>query len=116
MGMFDTIVNAASAIGKEMGVNQSLVDGVAELLKGDGMRAILDGVRGGELEEVVKSWISKGDNKPITVENIKKILGSEKIGEIAEMAGLPADQTAKVLKDLLPKIIDRATPGGTIEE
>lgn len=116
MGLFDTVVDAAAAIGREMGVNQSLVNGVAELLKGDGMRTILEGVKGGELEEVVKSWISKGANKPITAANIQKVLGSGKILEIAEMAGLSSEQTAVILKDLLPKLIDRFTPNGTIEQ
>lgn len=116
MGLFETVVDAAASIGKELGVNQSLVDAVADLLKGSGVRDILDSVQGGDLEEVVQSWISKGKNKPITAENLKKVLGSAKIREIAETAGLPADQTAEVLTELLPKIIDRVTPNGALEE
>lgn len=62
----------------------------------------------------VKSWIGDGSNLPISAEDIKKALGSEKLKQIAETTGIPLDKAAEYLAEHLPTAVDKATPGGEI--
>jgi uncharacterized protein YidB (DUF937 family) len=116
MGLFDQITEIAKGLGGQKGVNQGLLEGVADMLKGGGLRNIVDSLMGSGLEDVIKSWVGTGSNKPISVEQLKNALGPEKLEELASKAGIPADQASKVLKDILPDIIDKLTPNGKITE
>ena len=116
MGLLDQITDIAKSLGGQKGVNQGLLQGVADLLKGGGLQSLVNSFMGSGLEDVIKSWISTGNNKTISVEQLKSALGSEKLEELASKAGIPADQTSKVLKDILPDIIDKLTPNGKVPD
>jgi uncharacterized protein YidB (DUF937 family) len=60
----------------------------------------------------VKSWIATGPNLPISADDIKKALGSEKLKELAASTGIPVDKAADYLAQHLPAAIDKATPDG----
>ncbi len=116
MGLLDQISEIAKGLGGQKGANQGLLEGVADMLKGGGLRNIVDSLMGSGLEDIVKSWVDTGSNKPISVEQLKDALGQEKLEELASRAGIPADQTSKVLKDILPDIIDKLTPNGKVND
>lgn len=116
MGLLDQITEIATGLGGEKGANRGLLEGVADMLKGGGLRNIVDSLMGSGLDDIVKSWVGTEGNKPISVEQLKSALGPEKLEELASRAGIPADQTSKVLKDILPDIIDKLTPNGKITE
>lgn len=61
-----------------------------------------------------KSWVSTGPNLPITAEQIKQALGSEKLKELAATTGIPVDKAAEALAKYLPAAVDKATPGGNL--
>jgi len=52
---------------------------------------------------------------PISTEQIKEALGSEKLQELARKAGVTEENSAKFLQEILPGIIDKLSPGGKIE-
>ena len=62
----------------------------------------------------VKSWVGDGSNLPISVDDVKKALGSEKLKQIAASTGIPIDEVAKHLADHLPTAVDKSTPGGVV--
>ena len=62
--------------------------------------------------EIVSSWIGSGENMPIDAESVKNILGEDKISAFANKLGVDSDLATDALKDILPQIIDRATPEG----
>jgi len=62
----------------------------------------------------VKSWIGDGSNLPISADDVKKALGSEKLKQIAAATGVPIDQAAEYLAQHLPTAVDKSTPGGTL--
>ncbi|MCI0466936.1 MAG: YidB family protein [Beijerinckiaceae bacterium] len=61
-----------------------------------------------------KSWVSTGPNLPITAEQIKQALGSDKVKELAAATGIPVDKAADLLAKYLPGAVDKATPGGKL--
>jgi len=107
MGLLDGILGGV--IGAEA---LSLVKGYVDKHGG------LDGVIA-ELEKTgygaqVKSWVGTGGNLPISAEDIRKALGSEKIKELAASTGIPVDKAAEYLAQHLPTAIDKSTPDGVL--
>lgn len=66
------------------------------------------------LGDVVNSWISTGENLPITDEQARTILGTSEIQGLAARAGIDPPATIAACAQLLPLIVDRATPDGRI--
>lgn len=66
------------------------------------------------LGDVVNSWISTGENLPITAEQVKSILGSSEIQALAARAGIDPDATVAACARILPLLVDKATPDGRI--
>jgi uncharacterized protein YidB (DUF937 family) len=114
MGLMDILGEVAGTVGKQKGASQGMLDGVMNLLKGGGLSSILGILKNSGLEDIVQSWISTGQNKPISVEQIKKALGNEKLQELAASAGIPVEQSSKFLKEMLPDIIDKLSPDGKL--
>ncbi len=114
MGLMDILGEVAGAVGKQKGASKGLLDGVVDLLKGSGLNSILGSLKDSGLEDIVSSWISTGKNKPISIDQIREALGSEKLEALAGRAGIPVDQSSKLLKEMLPDIIDRLSPNGKL--
>jgi uncharacterized protein YidB (DUF937 family) len=112
MGLMDLIGEVAGAVGKQKGASQGLLEGVMDLFSKGGLSGVLGSLKDSGLQDIVQSWISTGQNKPISVEQIKNALGSEKLQELADRAGIPVEQSSKILKEMLPDIIDKLSPDG----
>jgi uncharacterized protein YidB (DUF937 family) len=66
------------------------------------------------LGDVVNSWISTGQNLPITAEQIRSVLGSSEIQTLAARAGIDPQAASAAIAQILPLLVDRATPNGQI--
>ena len=51
----------------------------------------------------VKSWIGTGQNLPITADQLKQVLGSDVVRQLAAKYNIPIDQVAEVLAHQLPR-------------
>ena len=63
------------------------------------------------LGEIVGSWLGDGENASISIDQVKDLLGSEKISEFASRLGLNEESAAGALADALPQVVDKATSG-----
>jgi uncharacterized protein YidB (DUF937 family) len=81
-----------------------------------GLGGLVEAFKSKGLGDVMSSWISTGENKSISPDQIKQVLGSDKIQQIAEKAGISRDAASQQLSNLLPQIIDKLTPDGTLPE
>ncbi|MBS1232760.1 MAG: Protein of unknown function bacterial [Nitrospirae bacterium] len=68
------------------------------------------------LGDAMSSWISTGQNMPVSADQIKQVLGADKIQQISENVGVPQEETSQGLASLLPEIIDKLTPDGKVPE
>ena len=66
------------------------------------------------LGDKIKSWISTGENKPVSADEIKQALGPDEIERVARQEGIEPDQAAEKLASDLPGAVDKATPDGSI--
>ena len=68
------------------------------------------------LGDVVSSWVSTGENLPVSGEQIQNVLGNDQMQQIAEKLGVSKEEMSGNLAALLPEIIDKLTPNGTLPE
>ncbi|HTQ80599.1 MAG TPA: YidB family protein [Thermoanaerobaculia bacterium] len=67
------------------------------------------------LGHLVSSWIGTGQNLPISPQQVESVLGSGRLAELAQKAGIPPETASTVLASVLPNLIDRLTPTGTLQ-
>ncbi len=66
------------------------------------------------LAEQANSWVSTGQNLPVSAEQIGQVFGNSALGDMAAQLGMPSEQVAGQLANLLPQVIDGLTPGGQL--
>ncbi len=107
MGLFDKILGGVIGVGATTLVNKFIE-------QQGGLQNVVSQFEKNGFGDTVKSWISKGPNLPITTDQIRQALGSDKVKELAAKMGLPADKLAEKLAHYLPQAIDKETPDGKL--
>lgn len=67
------------------------------------------------LEGIISSWVSTGQNLPISADQIEQVLGGDTLKSLAEKSGLSVESLAGSLSTALPVIIDKLTPTGEVQ-
>jgi len=63
---------------------------------------------GGQMD----SWISGGQNLPISPDQLMEVFGRGQLEQMAGQSGMDLGQLSGGLAELLPQFIDQMTPGG----
>jgi uncharacterized protein YidB (DUF937 family) len=64
--------------------------------------------------EIIKSWISAGQNQPISANQLGQALGEETVNDLSQQTATPHDDLLSQLSKLLPGVIDKLTPNGQL--
>lgn len=117
MGLMDQILGA---VGGQPGSQQqsgSLVDLAAGVLQGQGgLTGLLDKFRSAGLGQQADSWVSTGQNMPVSGDQVSSVLGQGTVERASQKLGLPPGAAAAALATLLPMVIDHLTPKGRVEQ
>ncbi len=81
-----------------------------------GLDSLLKQFRNAGQGPAAESWVSTGQNQPVSAEQINAAIGHGKIAEIAQAAGMSPEEMSQLLAQALPKLIDKLTPGGSIKQ
>jgi uncharacterized protein YidB (DUF937 family) len=79
-----------------------------------GLNAIVAKLQQAGLGGQVSSWLGNGQNLPITADQIKQVLGSDVVRQLAAKYNIPVDQISEVLAHQLPVAVDQASPNGKL--
>jgi uncharacterized protein YidB (DUF937 family) len=124
MGLLDSVLGAvmggsqqaggaAGGLGGNLG---ALLPVITSMLSNDGSQGGLGGLvekfNQAGLGDVASSWIGKGENMPISADQLSQVLGSGALGDIAAKLGIDQSQAGGMLAQALPGIIDQLTPDG----
>jgi uncharacterized protein YidB (DUF937 family) len=107
MGMFDGLLGGV--VGAEMA---TAVNGLIE--KHGGVQGIVAQLEQQGLGATVRSWVGTGANQPITPDQVHQAFGSDIVKEMAAKVGMTPEDLAAKLSHLLPTVIDKLTPAGTV--
>jgi uncharacterized protein YidB (DUF937 family) len=118
MGLLDQIT---SALGQQSGgsaqTNQllQLAMNVINNHPG-GLQGLIQQLTQAGLGQQVQSWVSSGQNLPVSAEQITQALGSGKLQDIAKQLGIDHADAAGGLASLLPHVVDHLTPNGAVQD
>jgi uncharacterized protein YidB (DUF937 family) len=127
MGLLDSVLDSirggASSAAPQSGGADALVQVVASMLAQQGQGGAAGGLAGlvaqfqrGGLGDVVNSWISTGQNLPISPDQLSRVLGSDTLSQLAQHTGLNTDEILGHLSQVLPQMVDHMTPEGRLPE
>jgi uncharacterized protein YidB (DUF937 family) len=117
MGLLDSVMGAVMGqVQQQGGIGTVLGQLLANDGEGGGLRGLVEKFNEAGLGEVVGSWIGKGENLPVSADQLKEVLGSDMLGKLAGQLGVDPDQASGQLAELLPGLVDKLTPQGVAPE
>lgn len=112
MGLFDAVVGA---LGSGGGAQPDLMKTVLDLVQqAGGLEGLIAKLQQGGLAEAAASWISTGQNLPVSGAQLESALGGQLLGPLAQQLGLGQGDLAGSLAKMLPQVIDGLTPNGQL--
>ena len=120
MGLLDGL--AGQVLGSLSGSSNVAHGGFVEAIGGlinqhpGGLAGLLAEFERGGLGAVAASWVGTGANIPLTPSQLQSVLGSEQLQSIAASLGFTPEQVSSHLAELLPQVVDKLTPNGSLPE
>ena len=129
MGLLDSVIGALAgqqpqqgggALGG-LGGNAQLLQVVLSMLTSGGAGAaglggLVEKFRQGGMGDVIGSWISSGQNLPISPDQLGGVLGPDALSQIAQQLGVSQGEAAEQMSQVLPDVVDRLTPEGRVPD
>ncbi len=133
MGLLDSVLGSAMGAlqggGQGGGGNAMLMQVISALLQGQGggggggalgglggLGGLLSQLQQGGLGDAAQSWVSTGQNLPVSADQLQAALGADRIDALAQQVGMPAGDLSSQLAQYLPQVVDQMTPGGQLPE
>lgn len=117
MGILDKIIQSFGGQPATEGKSNVLLNEVMGLIgqsQTGGLTGLLSRFQSQGLGNIISSWIGTGQNQPIAPDQVEKVVGSEKVQEIATKLGVTPEEASQGLAKLLPEVVDKMTPQGAI--
>lgn len=115
MSLLDTLASMAG--GGQQGGSASLLPALIEQLNKypGGLSGLIASFQSGGLSEVVASWVGTGPNLPVSPSQLGSVLDPGVVNELAAKTGQDTGSVLDSLSALLPQLVDKATPEGTLQ-
>jgi uncharacterized protein YidB (DUF937 family) len=107
MGLFDGVLGGV--------VGAGMVSVVSNLIeKHGGVQGIVNQFESQGLGNTVRSWVSTGENHPISPDQVQQAFGTQTLQSIATQHGISVEELRQKLAQVLPQAVDHLTPGGSV--
>jgi uncharacterized protein YidB (DUF937 family) len=122
MGLLDTLTSMTNSLNPENGAaaqqGGNLLPVLLEQLSRypGGLPGLIKAFQEGGLGEVVQSWVGTGQNMPVSADQLDGVLPTGAVDAMAEQSGQNRGDVLAQLSQMLPHIVDRATPGGEVQQ
>lgn len=123
MGLLDSVLGGVLGGGQQGGAG-GLINIVAGMLAnqggagaaggGGGLAGLAEQFQKGGLGDVMNSWVGKGENLPISADQLGGVLGGDLLGKLTQQTGMGQSDLLGQLSQLLPQMVDKATPDGAV--
>ena len=120
MDMSDLLKSAQGLMGQAGGgadlgnIAQSVMGMMSK--ESGGIGGLVEQFQGAGLGDIAKSWVSTGQNLPISADQLTKVFGEQKLGAMANQAGVNLQQFLPLLVSALPLVVDKLTPDGELND
>jgi uncharacterized protein YidB (DUF937 family) len=121
MGLFDSVIGSVlSAAGGAQGQQQQHADILGGLMsvinspQVGGLAGLVKGFESNGLGDLIGKWVAVGPNPAPTAAQVQQGLGSDVIAGLSKQLGIDPGRLTSQLTTLLPVLIDKLTPDGTV--
>jgi uncharacterized protein YidB (DUF937 family) len=120
MGLLDELMGqmAGAAAGTPASNHADLAHAVLDMLgnqQAGGLGGLAQAFEQKGLGSVLSSWIGTGANQGISADQITHVLGGAQLQQLSQRTGIPPAVVATALTTLLPTLVDKLTPNGSIQ-
>lgn len=120
MGLLDQIAGALGGqMGDGSGQNQ-MMQLVLQLLQNHpgGLQGLIEQFTRAGLGQQAASWVSTGQNLPISAEDLMKVFGrgGGQLQDMLSKLGMQQSEAMGGLAQMLPDVVDRLTPNGSVQD
>lgn len=113
MGLLDSV--AGAMLGKLGGEQGGMAQIAIDLFnQNGGLSGVLDKFKQGGLADAAASWVGKGENMPISADQIASVLGNGQLAEMAAKFGINPETLSAQIAQHLPSVVDKLTPDGEV--
>jgi uncharacterized protein YidB (DUF937 family) len=117
MGLLDQLL--ASLTGQSAGGQQgnSLLDLAAAVIQAHpgGLAGLVQQFTAAGLGNEASSWVSTGQNMPISAEQLSQALGANNVRALGEKFNVSSESASSGLASVLPALVDHLTPKGQVD-
>ena len=110
--------NLKRTLGGPEAEQSRLVNGIVDVLfsRGPGVAGLIEKFKNKGLGNQASSWVSRGENLPVSAHQVEQVLGPDLIQQIATKTGLPLETVKQKLSTVLPPVVDQLTPDGELPQ
>jgi uncharacterized protein YidB (DUF937 family) len=116
MGLMDMSVGLMGRKAPKSG--DPLMDALLSLLQKGGALGGLGGLIGkftsAGLGGKANSWVGSGENEALDPDEVEQALGADQLDKIASDAAMSRDEAKGGLASIIPGLVDKASPGGSL--
>jgi len=117
MGLLDNLEN--QALGNILGGSSNpLASGLLQMIQNQpgGLQGLVQSFHDKGMGGLVSSWVGSGQNSPISADQVHQVLGSDQVKALAAKAGISPDTAGSAIAQLLPGLVDKLTPNGSVPD
>ena len=97
--------------------HNTLLSGAMEMFgHSGGLSSLVGNAQSEGLGHIVGSWIGTGASQSVSPDQAQRIVGQDRITELARRAGISPALASTTLAGILPVLVDRLTPNGKLPQ
>jgi uncharacterized protein YidB (DUF937 family) len=117
MGLLDSLLGGENAEQPNNAPGGAAIVAVLSTLlaQNGGLQGLLNKFTQAGHGDTVASWISTGENQPISPDAVHHVIGPDQINAIATKLGVDPTQASELVAKFLPHVVDNLTPNGAVD-
>jgi len=109
---------AKMALAKKIGGNSGNIEAVVGQLIGKGdsldVAGLVGSMQEGGMGALASSFLGDGPNPDMSADQVKQLLGGDKVAAAAAKLGTDEGSLLDGLKDAIPQMVDKSSSGGSL--
>jgi uncharacterized protein YidB (DUF937 family) len=116
MSLLDTLGSLLGKSPEGGGGQAALISAALEFVNNQpgGLNGLIQKFQEKGAGDVISSWVGNGENQAISPDTLHSVLGSDAVSGLAAKIGVDPQQAAGLLSQVLPHVINTATPQGEV--
>ena len=110
----DLLMSKLGANGADGGQISEMLGGLLGGGDTPDLGGLLSSLQGGGAADAVTSWLGSGENQPLDTGALAEALDGDKLAGMASKLGVEQNDLLGGLSDMIPQLIDKASPNGEL--